>query len=448
MKKIKPFIDQFPKHWLVAASAWISKIIVSLVQIVSIRALLNYLGEDRYAIYVVAYSLVGWFGLAEFSVGCSIQNFISEARAKNQSYEKYLIAALQIISVLFVISVFLTVFISNSIQDIIFRKFAYIPEIQNINFIFFIGIVTITNALLGIVYRVYYALHRGYIPNIIPAIAAIISMISIVVLNRCSSHQSILLALLIFTLPQLIIILVPFIKIFKNCCLKILDFNFTILKSLFIRAIKFHGMIIISMAYGQTDYLVMSQTLSPSEIVTYNIFMRVFMFFSFIYTSLLMAFWPVSAEMYINNKFEYLKKTIKQYLIYVTFFMIIGTILIIIFSGFITKILAPGLNIIPTMSLLLLFGFYITIRSWQDTFVVFLQSINSLKIFWVYMPFQFTVNIFMQYFLSKKYGASGIVMGLVLSIILVSIWVLSLKTHKILNSTKNSCRVAHSIHIF
>jgi hypothetical protein len=40
----------------------------------------------------------------------------------------------------------------------------------------------------------------------------------------------------------------------------------------------------------------------------------------------------------------------------------------------------------------------------------------------------------MQYFLSKKYGIEGIVMGLILSIILVSIWVLPLKTYKILNS--------------
>jgi O-antigen/teichoic acid export membrane protein len=432
IQNLKTFLKQFPRHWIVVASAWISKIIVVLVQIISIRSLLIYLGEDKYAVYVIVFSLTSWFNLAEFSVGLSLQNFISEFRSKNENYEKYIIAALQIISILFIIAIFLTLFIANPIQDIIFKKFVYIQEIQNINVIFITGIVAIITALLSIVYRVYYALHKGYIPNIMPAIAASISMISIVLFNRYSSiRQSILSALLIFTLPQLIITLVPFITVFKSFFAKILKFDFTIIKNLFTRAIKFHGMITLSMIYVQTDYLVISQTLNPNEIVMYNIFVRVFMFFSFIYTSVLGAFWPVSTEMFVKKKFREIKKTIKKYLTYVTLFMIIGTITVIIFSKLIIKVLAPGLDIVPTISLFLLFGFYITIRSWQDTFIVFLQSINALKIFWIYMPFQVIVNVLMQYFLSKKYGAEGIVMGLILSILLISLWVLPLKTHKI-----------------
>ncbi|MDR3274539.1 MAG: MATE family efflux transporter [Endomicrobium sp.] len=432
---IKTFLKKFPRHWIVAASAWCSKIITSLVQIVSIRVLLASFGENSYAVYLVVFSLTGWFSLFEFSVGSSLQNFISESRAKKENYEKYLIASLQIITVLFIVSIFLMLIITNPVQDIIFRKFTHISFEEKVSIIFMVGIVSLINALLGIVYKIYYALHKGYIPNMMFAVSSVISMISIVIFNRFSFiHNSLLCALLIFTLPQLIITLIHFLKIFKSFFAKIFKFDFVIIKSLFTRSVKFHGMSVIYMAYIQTDYLVMSQTLSPNEIVTYNIFIRVFMFYLFLYTSMLGAFWPVSTEMYIQQKFEYIKKTIKRNLIYVTLFMIAGTAAVMIFSKFIITILAPGLDIIPVGSLILLFGIYITIKAWQDTFMIFLQSISTLKIFWIYMPFQAFINIFMQYFLSKKYGIEGIVIGLILSIILVSIWVLPLKTYKILNS--------------
>jgi O-antigen/teichoic acid export membrane protein len=253
------------------------------VQIISIRELLAYLGEDSYAVYVIAFSLIGWFSLFEFSVGSSLQNFISESRVKKENYEKYLIASLQIIAVLFVVSMFLMLIITNPIQDIIFRKFIHISFEEKVSIIFIVGIVSLINALLSIVYRIYYALHKGYIPNIMFAVSAVISMISIVIFKRFSFiHNNLLFALLIFTLPQLIITSIHFLKMFKSFLTKIFKFDFVIIKSLFTRSVKFHGMSVIYMAYVQTDYLVMSQTLSPNEIVTYNIFIRVFTFYLYI----------------------------------------------------------------------------------------------------------------------------------------------------------------------
>jgi O-antigen/teichoic acid export membrane protein len=46
------------------------------------RTLLLYLGEERYAVYVIVYSLIGWFSLCDLGIGSAVQNFISECRAK------------------------------------------------------------------------------------------------------------------------------------------------------------------------------------------------------------------------------------------------------------------------------------------------------------------------------------------------------------------------------
>ncbi|MDR1523586.1 MAG: MATE family efflux transporter [Endomicrobium sp.] len=420
-------------HLMVAVSAWISKVIIVLVQVVSIRVLLDYLGEDKYAVYVIAFSLTVWFNLSEFGIGASLQNFISEARAKKENYDKYIIAALQLVAILFVIVLLLAIFVSSFVQNIVFKNFLYITDIQSINIVLVIGIISIVSCFLTKVFNVYYALHKGYIANLIPAISIVVSMLVMIIINRNSQKQgSILCALLVFTLPQLFIVLVPFIKEFKKYFPKLLEFNLSILKALVVRAVKFHGIIIASLTYLQTDYLVMSQTLSPKEIVEYNIFMRVFMFFSYSYVSFLTAFWPVSAEMYVGQKFEELKTAIKKHLTYASLFMILGTVLVILFHKIIVKILVPEQNIFPTFWFMLMLGIYIILKAWQDTFAMFLQSINVLRIFWVYMPFQIIVNILVQYFLSKKYGVNGIVLGLIISMVCVSIWILFLKTRKVL----------------
>jgi O-antigen/teichoic acid export membrane protein len=436
---IKAYIKQFPRHWVVASSAWISKVIVSLVQIVSIRTLLSYLGEERYAVYTIAFSLTLWLNLADFGVGLSLQNFISEARAKKENYEKYIIAALQITILLLIVAVVVLLVVSFPVQEVIFRKFTFIKEIQNINIVFFIGIICTTTTVLGIVYRLYCALHKGYIPNITPAIAAIMSMALIVLLDKYSpKKQSIFIALSIFTAPQLLLVLITFTIIFKHHFAKIFSFNFDAIKSLFIRSLKFHGISILALAYSQTDYLVMSQTLNANEIIKYNIFSRVFMFFTFIHITMMQAIWPISAEMFVRREFAKIKTIIKKYITASIILIILGTILIMFFANFIIKVLAPGLNISTHFSLIILLGFYTVLLAWQNTFAALLQSMNVLRIFWLYLPPMVVINVLSQYSMSKKYGAEGIVCGLITSMILVSFWVLPFKIFKVLRNTEKS----------
>ncbi|MDR2252013.1 MAG: MATE family efflux transporter [Endomicrobium sp.] len=434
---IKTLIKQLPRHWVVASSAWISKVIVSLVQIVTIRTLLSYLGEERYAIYVIAFSLTLWFNLVDFGLGFSLQNFISESRAKKESYEKYIIATLQIIVPLLAIVLLAITLISSHVQEIIFRNFTFIQEVQNVNIVLFVGIICAATAVLSIAYRVYYALHKGYIPNIMPAIAAIISMFFIVLFNRYSPLRcSILSALLIFTLPQLLLALIPFIIIFKDYFSKTLNFNFEVIKSLFTRSLKFYGISILGLAYMQTDYLVMSQTLNSSEIVKYNIFSRVFMFFTFVHITMMQAIWPISAEMFIRMEFIKIKIIIKKCIRALAIFIALGAISIMFFANFIIKVLAPGLNIDPPLSLIALLGLYTFLLAWQNTFAILLQSMNVLRIFWIYLPPMVAINVLFQYFMSKKYGAEGIVLGLITSMILMSFWVLPAKVYSIINKRK------------
>lgn len=433
MQNFKDFLKRLPRHWFVAASAWGSKIIVSLVQIISIRELLLFLGEDRYAVYLIAYSLTAWLLLSNFSVSISLQNYISEHRVKKQSYDEYMIAAVQIAAVIFLLVSGLAFFFSYPVQNILLRKFSAIPDLSSMPVVLTVSIVALITTLSSLSYSVYFARHKGYIPNILPAVSATCSMALITAFNKYSvMKHNIVLALLIFTVPQLIFSLIPFILVFRRYFSRILQFNKNVLKSLLVRAGKFHGVTVAGIVYAQTDYIIMSQTLLPKDIIIYNIFMRVFMIFYFIYASVLTASWPVFSEMYVEQRFKEIKTRIKKYILYAGGFIISGTLCTLIFSDFIVKTLAPDISARISPFFISLLGFYMLFKIFNDTFTSVLQSFNVIKILWIYAPFQIIINASAQYFFSKRCGINGIIIGLILSLLLTSVWMLPLKTYKIL----------------
>lgn len=428
MHKIKNFFKSFPRHLVVAASAWTSKIIVSLVNIISIRELLLYLGEERYAVYLIAYSLAAWFPLANFNIPYSLQNFISESRAKNESYDKYMLSSLQVLIFLFILFTVIIFIIASPVQEIIFRKF---PPIND-PVVLVVGVISIISVLISTVYNVYFAEHKGYIPNILPAFASIISMTAIVILRHYDQSANLTAALIIFTFPQMLLPLILFIKKFKKFFSHIFKFDLENIKSLLKRASKFYLIGIFTIIYAQTDYIVSSQILPPDEIIKYGIFMRFFLFPIFIYESLLIATWPVRSEMYVLHKYNELKGILKRYSFYAVVLIALAAFAIYIFSDFIISVLAPNTNIEVSYGLIIAFAIYAAIRTVTNNYIIFLNSINALRIFAYFMPFQIVINIISQYFFGKIYGAQGIVMGLIVSMVLTSLWILPFKAHKTL----------------
>ena len=118
--------------------------------------------------------------------------------------------------------------------------------------------------------------------------------------------------------------------------------------------------------------------------------------------------------------------------------MFLCIIFVYIFKNFIVKILAPDMSFSLNLSFFILFSLYYTLRVISDTYAMFLQSINVLKIFWIYTPIQAAISITAQYFLSLKYGLNGIILGLILSFIFTSAWILPYKSYKIFKSKSNN----------
>ena len=124
-----------PNHIKVAASAWISRIGIAAIQIFTIRTLTSYLGEEKYAVYVILYSLLAWCNLSECGVGFSLQNYISESRAAQKDYSVYLRTAFQIIVILFFVFLSIAFLFSSYLQNFLLSNYLHINEVKTINIV-------------------------------------------------------------------------------------------------------------------------------------------------------------------------------------------------------------------------------------------------------------------------------------------------------------------------
>ena len=425
---------QIPNHWKVAISAWSFRIVSALVQIISIRVLFNYLGMDRYAVYVILYSLLHWCNFFDCGIGNSLQNYISEARVKQQDYSKYMTITLQIVVFLFISLILILCFISLPLQKVILAKYLFLPELQTSNLVFAICSIFITLTFANIIIKVYYALQKGTIPNILQLIAIVISMVSIVLLNKFyHDGSSILKALLCFSLPQLLFLGIPFLLTFKRHLKNLFNFDFTLLKTFIYRSIKFTGFTVMYVAILQVDYLIMARTVTSESVTAYNIFTRFFSFGLLIYIAFLNAFWPTCSEMFYRKELSEIKKLLQKYCIFGISVIWINIFFIFIFQNFLIKILVPNGNVSVDILFFILFAIYAVFRVITDTYTIFLEAVSYLKIFWLILPIQLLLCICLQYFLSTKYGINGIILGSLLSFMLTTSWILPYASYKILN---------------
>lgn len=420
---------------LVTLAAWVSRGIQAVLQVLMIAIITRILNVEEYAVYILITGLMSWFMLADIGMGIALQNKISELKAQSIDFNVYIVNTVLIICFLFLIFLILFYFISDFIASI------YLQNVLNNSdsgFNFFISsVLMISTALFSLVYKVWYALEKGYWSSIVPAFATIISFLLMLSIDSYLSdvENPILVVLIAYLLPIAMFPFFFFVQLLVKMRKKIV-FSKQISLWMFRKGLGFFYFGLMSALVLQIDYIIISQTLTPEDIVEYNILAKIFGLGFFIYSALLLALWPVVSEKIANGESHLVMSFIKIYLPIGLIFMSIFTILIFVFSKPILSYLITNTVVDVTVGLVILFGFYYIIRIWTDTFSMVLQSANKLKPFWLIVPIQALLSISFQLFFSRLYGLEGIVIALILSFILSAAWYLPVKAMKLIKENK------------
>lgn len=416
---------QIPPHMVTVLSAWANKLMTAGIQLIVIRLLVESLGMDAYGVFSLLTGLLGWFLLADFGLGSSLQNHLSEARAvKNNNQEQLLLAGRLSALILLAATTTIILFAAPLAGDFLFKSFPLLRPDQKTQLILITGLLSCIFGISTIIYKIWYAQQRGYLANLLPTIASCIMLIGIWLAQYSESSNRLSYSLIAFLLPSSILpMLVLISQVFRSNWRNISIQPFkTLLKPVFRRAIAFWIFSLLATLTLQADYVIMSQHVDAKEIAKYAIITKILALFFFIYNSLLMALWPLVTELAATHQWSKIDKLVKKYLKWGILGMTILTVGLPWIMPYFFRILAPTEKIEASASLLILAGLYQIIRVWTDTFAMLLQSISNFKPFWILVPFQAITSIIFQLLLVTNYGINGIFAGLIISFLLTVSW--------------------------
>ncbi|PKX84837.1 MATE family efflux transporter, partial [Pectobacterium peruviense] len=401
-------------------SSWVAKIVIALSQVASIRYLLDMMGEKGYAAFVLLSGLLVWGGIADFGIGSSLQNYISESRARGENYNQYIKASFDIVFLGMLFLVLILYVSSDFLSGIYLSNFSYL-EIGNKGNVFFVASVIFCSVGIGsIICKIWFAEQAGWKANAVNAVSYLFGFFGVWFAHKMHMGLSVKLSLAIMFIP------LSFFTMFFLVNRYLKDINGDVKVKDYVALIKrgrgFFFFALLSVLVLQADYIVMSQKLSASDIVVYSVLMKIFSLLFFIYSAVLQALWPVCAELCVGKNWERLNKIVIINIILGSVFIFLFTFFIFLIKDEIIPFISTKIDLNINYSVFLMFGAYFIIRVWCDTFAMLLQSMNYLKPLLYLVPIQVVVGFSAQWFFTEKYGIVGMLLGLSLSFIATVVW--------------------------
>jgi O-antigen/teichoic acid export membrane protein len=384
----------------------------SVAGLLTIRVLTQCLGTEQYAVYSVLVGLQGWFLLADFGLGASVQNHISERRAHSESYDQVIAGTGVVLAITGIITLTALVQFAPWIAPLVLQKFPFLPAAEKIRCFLVVSAAVAIAAQSGVVARVWYAEQRGYLANGLPALSSIFSLGWVSLLAHFDVEDRLFWSLL-GTYAPLALLPLPSILGRTVASLQRTGLQWrSILRPVMIRACKFWGFALMANGVLQIDYLIMAQYLAPHQIVEYNLTAKIFNLCFFMYAAILQALWPVCAEAVARREWAGVLRQMRRYIV-VGWVLVMGFSISLIFAmPMLVRLLSPKDPVHISGALIAAFCGYYLLRVWCDTVAMVLQSMSYLRPFWLLVPVQALICFSMQWVLVPRFGVLGVLLGL------------------------------------
>jgi O-antigen/teichoic acid export membrane protein len=414
---------------LVAVSAWLSKIASAGSQFVAINLITKYLGTDNYAIFSLLTGLNMWFMLGDMGLGFSMQNRISERRALSNDYTADLIVGFSIGLIAFVVLFLVLCGYSSEIGAKYLQQFSCLSLHKKESYFMVASLLLLATTFGGMIYKVWYAEQRGYIANLFMAIGSICSLIGVWLVVQSQVTDMVFWCLIAYLTPPMLLSFCAAIgRLARAKNLFKIARNYDEYSLFLTKAIGFWGLAAMSTFVLSVDMIVLSQYVTPQQIVGYTITSKFFGLAMTIYVAVLMALWPVCSELVAKDQWSEAIKLAKKHIFWGIALIVSITFLFGVLKVQVLRVMIGSGNE-PAVSLpfILLMGCYHVIRVWTDTFSMLIQSSNSLRCLWLWVPIQGVINILLQILLVPRIGIAGIAVALIASFLLTVSWMLPVR---------------------
>ncbi|MES2227091.1 MAG: MATE family efflux transporter [Pseudomonadota bacterium] len=416
---------------LVVLSAWISRLVGAFATIYSLRVLSNTLAFQEYATFVVMVGLAGWFALCDFGLGYAVQNAVTNRLSSGSSGAGDVLSA-YVMVLLTTCAVVLAIFVfKGPIAGLLFAKIAATQPASGADTFFRSALLFTVGASAAISTKILYGKQRGYVANTVAAASSAIGA-WLLTIGLSSADDRVTYAVVALYGPNALVCCGLAAWQIARALHEKPQLPYSTFSGLARASRGFFVFNLLGAAALQIDYLVMSQKVTPMEIIQYYSLAKFFSFIAFFNQAILFAAWPTMTARFSAGALPEIRAQLKRLVLWSGTVTLGATAVILLAKDHLAMFVTPGTPITFRGWVIVGFGAVALIRCLTDPFAIFLQSIGRLTpLIWCATA-QALVSASLQWALSESLSIEGILLALVLSFVITSAWVLPLSAQKIL----------------
>jgi len=410
--------ERYRRILLTGGSTAIVKIFSVLINLITVPLTVNYLGAERYGLWMAISSLMAFMNFADLGLGNGLLNAVSKANGRNSIKDAQIAVSSTFFILLGISCVLLVLFIS------IFRFISW-QDIFNVKSVLAIKesgptmmvlvITFLINMPLGVIQRIQDGYQEGYRFQLWLILGSVLSFCGLLI---CIFLKLGLPWLVIaYSGGQLIVTILNGLYLFnrkrKYLKIRFKYFNIKIGKQLINTGLVFFVLSFFTLLGNSSDNIIIAHTLGAASVAGYEIVKKIFLF-SMITQFIIQPLWPAFAEAMECGDIEWAKNVLKKGIFFSICIGATITLPLLLFGRQIVMIWV-GKEYVPGWSLL--FGFYtfVLLANYGGVMSTFLNSGPLLAKQTILIGLAAISSVLLKIYFSLNFDISGVIWATVMS---------------------------------
>ena len=399
---------------------------------------IDYISKYEYGIWLTISSLVAWLSFFDLGIGNGLRNKFIDAveRGKHKLAKIYVSTAYAIISIV-VGSVWLVASISAIFIDW--------PKVLNASpslsdELIWTVVIVVTNFsllfILGLNRTLLNAVQKPAIASAFDTATQVLLCLVLLVLVHTTTGSLVYLALAMGG-TSLIVLLTSNIWTFNHYLKRYRPswrtVRFRLAKGIMSMGLMFFFLQIIAIAFYQTNNLIISHYVGPSEVTVYNIAYKYMQVLTMIFTILITPFWSAYAEANVNGDYAWMKSMTKRLIQIVVVIALIGVAMVAV-SPLFYQLWLQGSVTVPFVVTILVFGFHIC-NMWSTLWTQLLCGFGKIRLQLICSTLCCVSYLPIGMWGCKHFGLTGLLTASLISLALFTSWFGVIQVRKLINRT-------------
>lgn len=399
---------------------------------------INYVSKYEYGIWLTISSLVSWLSFFDLGIGNGLRNKFIEAIEK----KKYKLAKVYVSTSYAIISIIVSVVWLFAITATFFINWCGVLNAEESlrQELIWTVVIVVTNFsllfILGLNRSLLNAVQKPAIASSFDTATQLVLCIVLLVLVNTTKGSLVYLALAMGGTSFLVLLcsnIWTFNHILKPYKPSYKSVRFRLAKGILSMGILFFFLQIIAIAFYQTNNLIISHYIGPSEVTVYNIAYKYMQILTMIFTILITPFWSAYAEANVNGDYAWMKSMTSRLIKVVIYIAVLGFVMIAI-SPLFYKIWLNNVVTVPLVVTILVCCFHLS-NIWASLWTQLLCGFGKIKLQVICSSLCCLSYLPLGIYGCKHFGLIGLLVASLISFVLFTSWFGIIQVRKLINRT-------------